>query len=394
MKNLSSLIKLLLFTLLFINSTFLVSGSDDSSSFKRNLWFYSQRYAPDDTISEAFMQNAVSERLFIESSGYMLNPLSNSWISLGGIIGRINFVKFTNDNRVIIGGPNAGPWIYDNSTGWQSLDPNNKLTSNVSGAIAIDNFTNPPTIYYGTGEGRYGYTYSYLGNGIFKTTNWGNNWTNISNGLESDLKIFRITIRPGEENNEQIFAATNKGLYRSTNSGDNWNVVAGTSGLNCNDIQFSQQTNTKAYLTGPSPSHQTLKGVGFRISTDGGETFTIYAGGDFLPYGRTQLAVCESNDNYIYAISDYGNIYSYTSTDGGSSFYYRHVNTETNAQGGHNMFIKVALNEPNVAFIGGVALRKNNKLWTHFFFRVQVRNPFITIFMIWILILITAMKLL
>lgn len=358
MKNLILITKLLLITLLSTNSFYMLAGENDSASFKRNLWFYNQRYAPDDTISEAFMQNALSERFAIESSGYFLNPMSNSWICLGGITGRINFVKYTNDNRVIIGGPNAGLWIYS-SQGWQSMDPNHELTSNVSGAIAIDYYTNPPTIYYGTGEGRYGYVYSYLGDGIFKTTNWGNNWTSISNGLASDLKIFRITIRPGEENHEQIFAATSNGLYRSDNAGDDWELVSGTSGLNCNDIQFSHQGEyTKAFITGPKPSHETIKGVGFRLSTDGGINFTAYTGDDLQPNGRTHIAICESDDNYIYIITDNGDITSYTSTNGGVSFSYGPVNTNTSAQGGHNMFIEVPPNEPNVAFIGGVKMKK------------------------------------
>lgn len=147
------MIPVLLF--LFINP-FLLYSAGDSAGYKRTKWFYSQRYAPDDTIFEDFMQSALTERDYIRSGGYHLNPSSYNWSSIGGKAGRINTVKFADENTIIIGAPNGGVW-KNTGSGWTFMDPNGYLKSNTSGAIAVDNSTNPPTIYYGTGEGIYGF---------------------------------------------------------------------------------------------------------------------------------------------------------------------------------------------------------------------------------------------
>ena len=107
---------------------------------------------------------------------------------------------------------------------------------------------------------------------IFKSTNNGNNWfqTNSQNSnLPKDLRIFRITIRPGSNNNNQVFAATNKGLYRSEDYGDTWQIINGTSNRHCNDIIFSEQNNNLAYACGPSrdlPAYD-IQGIGFFTSS-------------------------------------------------------------------------------------------------------------------------------
>lgn len=197
-----------------------VEEEADSIAAKRNLWFYAQRFNPFDSIPPNAMIDALIERDNILNTGYQLNPIVNTWKNIGPRYnnsgGRLNFAKFTNDNSIIIGTPHAGLWKYENNA-WINMDPNNALKSNHSGATAIDYSVNPPIIYYGTGEGFYGSSYAYFGKGIYKSTNWGANWIEINNGINTEhlLKIFRITIRPGYPN--QIFAATNQGLYRTIN---------------------------------------------------------------------------------------------------------------------------------------------------------------------------------
>jgi len=239
--------KYFLFFLIFVlNPLILISEDEgDSISYKRNLWFYSQRFEPFDSIPPGAMQNALNERDIIRAQGYFLNP-SFVWQSIGPAplfgqySGRINAIKFADANTLVIGAPNGGIWMcsdFRTSATWVNMDPNNHLKSNTSGAIGIDNSQSPPIIYYGTGEGIYGFFYHYLGNGVYKTTDWGQSWTNITNGMPVGLQIFRIAVRPGEPTD--VFAATSNGLYRSTNAGQYWMVVEGTLGLHCNDIVIS-----------------------------------------------------------------------------------------------------------------------------------------------------------
>ena len=54
--------------------------------------------------------------------------------------------------------------------------------------------------------------------GLFKSTNEGNSWSKINNGI-TDTVIHSITITP----NQKIFVATNKhGIFLSSNGGVNW----------------------------------------------------------------------------------------------------------------------------------------------------------------------------
>jgi hypothetical protein len=67
------------------------------------------------------------------------------------------------------------------------------------------------------------YAYSYYdlypGNKIFKTTNRGQNWTNVS----GDFPNISITgVVPHPTNNNVLFAGTDKGMWKTTNAGVNW----------------------------------------------------------------------------------------------------------------------------------------------------------------------------
>jgi hypothetical protein len=211
---------LILLLLSFLSLLSSVSIFSQGMNYKRTFWFYAQRSHPFDSIPAGAMQNALSEKNSILSSGYYLNPAASNWTSIGPNYiwngGRINFVKFADENTIIIGAPHGGLWKTTDNATWVNMDPNNELASNHSGSIAIDNTSGEETIiYYGTGEGIYGFDYAYFGLGIYKTTNWGSNWEAINNGINTGnlLKVFRITIRPGEPNH--IFAATNQGRYNN-----------------------------------------------------------------------------------------------------------------------------------------------------------------------------------
>ncbi|HMQ99895.1 MAG TPA: hypothetical protein PKE39_12790 [Ignavibacteria bacterium] len=366
MKKPYLLLLLAFLCLLFANNSFLYADEGDSITYKRNLWFYAQRFNPHDSIPPGAMQNALSERNALLANGYYLNPMSNNWINIGPNYpwngGRVNFVKYADANTVIIGAPHGGLWRTTNNSTWVSMDPNNQLGSNHSGSIAIDNSHNPPFIYYGTGEGIYGFDYAYFGKGIFKTTDWGNTWEEINNGLPINLflKVFRITIRP--EHPDEIFAATNQGLYRTSTGGINWFVIDGTYGKNCNDIKFSYQEPLKAFLVGPSEGNRYIPGVGYRESTDGGLTFEVKDRG-FNPSGRSHIEVFEQNDNYIFAISDIDdNTKLYRSTNGGLNFIQKFATNMTN-YGGYVMSLKVVLPEqgdvPIDIYLGGIDLYKS-----------------------------------
>jgi len=75
-------------------------------------------------------------------------------------------------------------------------------------AVAVDP-NNPDVIYLGC-RGAYGK--------VYKSTNGGQNWTDISSIINSN--IYDIEIDP--TNSDRIIAASYSGIYRSTNGGDTW----------------------------------------------------------------------------------------------------------------------------------------------------------------------------
>ncbi|HSB04190.1 MAG TPA: BACON domain-containing carbohydrate-binding protein [Thermodesulfobacteriota bacterium] len=106
-------------------------------------------------------------------------------------------------------------------------------------ALAIDP-TNTSIIYAGTNGG------------VFKSTNWGESWSPINNGL-TNTHVTILAIDPSDPST--IYAGTNGGVFESTNGGGNWS----TSGL----------ANTHVTSLAIDPSNSDIIYAG----TDGGGVF-------------------------------------------------------------------------------------------------------------------------
>jgi len=157
------------------------------------------------------------------------------------------------------------------------------------------------------------------------------------------------------------------GLYRSTNSGVNWfQIISGR----CDDIIFSPSGDT-AYTVG--------SGVGYRISINGGETFTSSAA---LTLGtRNHIAICKSSPNILYfARYSSSAIQVYKSTDYGTGWFKLATNTEQNFRAIHfsDENNGWAVGEGHIAFKtndGGASWRKIFEWPGAYFFDVFFLNP-------------------
>jgi len=135
--------------------------------------------------------------------------------------------------------------------------PNNKwqLKTNGLGAVVASDMKVSPfdenKIYMAT-----------FNNGIFKSTDGGNNWTNISADLGS-FKSRVIEINPNNDND--VFIGTNKGIWESKNGGASWNSLnfSGLKSFTINDIAISQNGDLFIAETGGSVQYT----PGFVLST-------------------------------------------------------------------------------------------------------------------------------
>lgn len=353
----------------------------------RNQWMFQQRlypFADNNLIKQSYIQ-----REQMRNAG--MNDNSSSWVELGPKPAIFNNVDATSRVRVIAYDPDSTSTIYigtSNGGVWKTTNggidwfPKTDFAPSLSsGALAVYNdwSTNPPQriVYYGTGEGGFGFVYNYYGRGLLKSTDGGETWRHITNGLPEATYFYRIEINPVSPN--VLLAALGSGyanpvntggLYRSEDYGETWQrVIPSTveAGLNCTDVKFSPD-GTKAYVLGPfttgSPNWWE-NGCGYRISNDGGRTFNPVSTN--LP-AAGYLSISKSNPQILYAFTpiDCGLSHLYRSADGGQSWAWINQSFSTN-QCGYNMAVEIHPINPDIIFIGTLILYKSTNRGNDFF---------------------------
>ena len=319
------------------------------NAFNRERWFYEQRMFPYNFIPAGVYEKAHKQKLELKNSqGYFMN--SNNWVSLGptpgyyfnygNICSRITTVKFdpVNPNIIYIGAAFGGVWKSTDG-GYSWVPKTDFEVSLSSGALAIDP-TNTNTVYYGTGEATYSGA-SYYGRGLLKSTDAGETWTSYKTGLPDLTYFSRLVIKPGNPN-FLLAALGNSGLYKSTDAGESW--IQAVSGR-CDDVIFSPDGIT-VYIIG--------SGSQYRISTNGGSSFTTVSSGITLGT-RNHIAICKSYPNVLYAstYTSSGNVIKvYKSTNSGYNFT-ELVNTFSGtSQAWYDFYMHVSPYNPDFAYVG------------------------------------------
>jgi photosystem II stability/assembly factor-like uncharacterized protein len=198
--------------------------------------------------------------------------------------------------NVLVAGTFNGIFRSDNSgDSWTQLP-----TYNTPGLVHVESLAIDPrtvnTIYAGTW---------YL---PYKSTDGGQSWRNIKNGIIDDSDIFAIDIDPRDPNH--IIASACSGIYESKNGGDLWKKVQGIP---------SQSRRTRAIVQHPSIAGLVFAGTteGFWRSEKGG------ADGSWMVTTSRQLeinsiAIHPTRPQVIYiGTNNYGVM---VSNDGGKNF--------------------------------------------------------------------------
>ena len=228
-------------------------------------------------------------------------------------------------------------------------------------------------MYFGTGEGWYNVD-AVQGDGVFKSTDGGSNWTQLSStaGNSTFRFIQKIVVHP---TTGAIYVATrDNGVQRSTDGGSTWTTVLSGGGNGSSDYAAADLE------IGADNSIYAAMGI---FSTDGvyksstgnnGSWTMLNTGSNGFPtsgFERIELACAPSDANVLYAFTqDASNtqIYHiYRSADGGSNWSTvtnpssadPNHSDYTNGQAWYDLIAAVDPNDANTLFTGGIDLYKS-----------------------------------
>lgn len=332
-----------------------------------NDWFMLQRVYPFDDIDPRRYESA---RRAIKSVAAPQSALSApSWQSVGpsNIGGRISAIVLhpTDANTIYAGAASGGVWkSTNNGSTWANIF--NESPS--IGSLALDP-NNPATIYVGTGEANPGGVAIYPGNGIWRSTDAGQTWSNL--GLSTTGQLGKIAIH--STNSNRIFVAAlglyrsktqERGVYRSTNGGVSWERVLFTNDSTGSCDLLIDSANPDRILAGLWSryrpfTHSIINSAttGLWLSTDGGDTWSQVTNGfpaNDVNTGRISLAYAPSQTNLYYALVSNGTGVKgiYRSTDSGSSWTILGGTFGGEGQVWYNNVTAVHPTNPNIVYAG------------------------------------------
>jgi photosystem II stability/assembly factor-like uncharacterized protein len=299
-----------------------------------------------------------------------------TWEPVGptNIGGRITDIAVHPDSpaTIYLGAATGGVWkTTDNGNSWSYAFNGADLIS--IGDLAIDP-SNENVLYTGTGEANAS-SYSFLGNGIYKSNDAGVSWTHI--GLEYSAYIGRIVV--DYNNSERIFATAcgnlftpspDRGVYRSSDGGASWENILFVNDTTAAIDLVQHPTNPDILFAamwersrGLEYRHSFGEGTGLWKTTDGGDSWFELTNGLITNEnaGRIGLDIALSNPDVMYAYYDLPDyeVAVFKSSNGGTSWT---QTNDQNLQGMNSNFgwyfgqIRIHPENENIVFVMGVGL--------------------------------------
>src|SRR3989442_9371842 len=267
--------------------------------------------------------------IFLASSIFAQQPLKFDAATVSGLPAR-NIGSATMSGRIaeldavvrngrltmFVGSASGGVWKSVNcGTTFKPVFDRQDVQS--IGAVAIDP-SNPEIVWVGTGESWLRNSVS-VGDGIYKSTDGGENWTNV--GLKDSEHIAKILIDPKDGNSVYACATGHlwddndeRGVYKPSDGGKTWRkVLAGPNGsTGCGLIAMSPLAPRTIFASMWDFRRQgwTFRsggpGSGLFKSTDGGDHWTEINDSNAKglppkPWGRVAVAVAPSKPQVVYA---------------------------------------------------------------------------------------------
>jgi photosystem II stability/assembly factor-like uncharacterized protein len=216
------------------------------------------------------------------------------------------------------GAASGGVWkTTDGGATWKPTFDDQ--SSQAIGALAVAP-SNPSIVWAGTGEAWAVRDMDMMGDGIYKSVDAGETWTNM--GLAETGRIGTIVVHPANPEIVLVCAlgrATGpqkeRGVYRTENGGKTWQqVLFVNEHTGCSGLQMSHQ-DSNVVIAGTweielqtHVLHSGGMGSGIHLSSDGGKTFkkVTHPGLPRSPYGKTDVAIAPSDGKRMYALIQTG----------------------------------------------------------------------------------------
>jgi hypothetical protein len=342
----------------------------------------------------AYAATLPSDAQLTNSRAPMVNLINRGPWNLGGRTRAIG-IDVSNENRILAGTPSGGMWIStDGGASWSQTNTAAQL-KNVTCLTQDKRPGHTNTWYYGSGEA-YGASAShgvggyFLGDGLYKSTDGGLNWSPITFTTGGNPHSFTTnwqlvwgvaTDSTANDTINEVYAATYGAVYRSLNGGTTWTTVR-SGGSYFTDVNVSASGVVYATLSDDG----TQKGI-WR-SLDGFTFVNIMPAGFPTAYNRIVSAINPSNENEVYFLANtpgFGKVtynylgdaewnslwkYTYLTGDGaGANGTWQDLSMNLpntggqfdrwQVQGSYDMVIKVKPNDPNTIFIGGTNLYRS-----------------------------------
>jgi hypothetical protein len=270
-----------------------------------------------------------AEREWARTAPRKLRKASNTYTAMGpdNVGGRTRAIAFDvrGSDTILAGGVSSGVFRTTNKgASWTKVSPSTEI-HNVTAIAQDPRSGNEDTWYYATGEASGNSASlsgsSYMGNGVYKSTDNGLTWSRLSASNSTSIETFnhwadfiqRLAVDP---TNGDVYMACLGAIYRSTNGGTSWSVVHRLSNTN---ISTGWQTDIIitpggrkyiAYAGGSTFSGTSYDGV-WVSQTGSSSSWVQIAGGAISSpsgwnstssYGRVVLAYAPSDTAEIYAL--------------------------------------------------------------------------------------------
>lgn len=173
--------------------------------------------------------------------------------------------------------------------------------------------SNPRTVYVGYGDENCALahepTCDRIGPGVLVSYDGGTSWQRAVDSDIDDLSVFALAVDP--DNDGIVYAGTGIGMYKTTDYGADWTAVA----------VLPEGRPVHAIAINPSNPKHMLAGLeqnGMYRSTDGGASWRRISAGFEPNGGLHDIQFDPANPNIVYATDIFSGIYR--STDGGASW--------------------------------------------------------------------------